>query len=113
MRTAYPSEWVQTIEKAQALDASMVVPGHGFIDEPATMRRDLEQARKALVAVIAEAKRLHDAGVPCSPAVRGQSTPCEAAEQAEWGPYADWALADSQARTAILKVYQELDGKLP
>lgn len=113
MRTAYPSEWVRTIEKAQAMDVSMYVPGHGFIDDPSTMRRDLEASRKALVAVIEEAKRLHDANVPCSPAVRGQSTPCEAAERANWGPYADWALADSQARTAILKVYQELEGKLP
>lgn len=113
MRSAYPSEWVQTIEKAQALDVSIYVPGHGFVDDPATMKSDLEASRKALVAVIAEAKRLHEAGLSCSPAVRGQSTPCEAAEKADWGAYADWALAGSQARTAILKVYQELEGKLP
>ncbi len=112
-RSAYPSEWVRTIEKAQALDVSMVVPGHGFIDDPETMKRDLEASRKALVAVIAEAKRLHSAGLSCSPAVRGQSTPCEAAEKASWGEYSDWALAGSQARTAILKVYEELEGKLP
>ncbi|HXV64810.1 MAG TPA: MBL fold metallo-hydrolase [Vicinamibacteria bacterium] len=113
MRSAYPSEWVRTIEKAQALDVSIYVPGHGFIDEPATMKSDLEASRKALAAVIAEAKRLYEAGLPCSPAVRGQSTPCAAAEKADWGTYADWALAGSQARTAILKVYQELEGKLP
>lgn len=113
MRSAYPSEWVETIEKAQAMDVSMYVPGHGFIDDPATMKRDLEESRKAIFAVIAESKRLHDANVPCSAAVRGQSTLCEAAERADWGAYADWALAGSQARTAILKVYQELEGKLP
>jgi len=113
MRSAYPSEWVETIEKAQAMDVSIYVPGHGFIDEPATMSRDLEASRKAIAAVIAEAKRLHAVGLSCSPPVRGQSTPCEAAERAEWGPYAEWALANSQARTAILKVYQELEGNLP
>src|SRR4051812_14358517 len=37
MRSAYPSEWVETIRKAQAMDVSMYVPGHGFIDDPATM----------------------------------------------------------------------------
>lgn len=115
MRSAYPSEWVRTIEKAQALDVSIYVPGHGFIDDPATMKSDLESSRKAIAAVIAEAKRLHEAGLSCSPAVRGQPTPtpCEAAEKADWGAYADWALAGSQARTAILKVYEELEGKLP
>ena len=113
MRSAYPSEWVETIEKAQAMDVSIYVPGHGFIDEPARMERDLEAFREALVAVIAEATRLHGAKVTCSPPVRGQSTPCAAADQANWGPYADWTLARSQGRTAIVKVYQELEGKLP
>jgi len=113
MRSAYPSEWVETLRKAMAMDVSTVVPGHGFIDEPARMKSDLEESTNALVAVIAEAKRLHAANVPCSPAVRGESTPCDAAEQAQWGPYADWALVGSQGRTAILKVYQEIEGKLP
>ena len=114
MRSAYPSEWVETIKKAQAMDVSLYVPGHGFVDDPATMKRDLEASRKALVAVIAEAKRLHAANVPCVQAPRGSNAgPCEAAQKANWGPYADWALAGSQSQTAILKVYQEIDGKLP
>jgi glyoxylase-like metal-dependent hydrolase (beta-lactamase superfamily II) len=116
MRSAYPSEWVETIKKAQAMDVSLYIPGHGFIDDPATMKRDLEESRKALVAVIAEAKRLHAANVPCVPAqaARGtRPTPCEAAQKANWGPYADWGLAGSQGQVAILKVYQEIEGKLP
>jgi glyoxylase-like metal-dependent hydrolase (beta-lactamase superfamily II) len=115
MRSAYPSEWVATIKKAQAMDVSMYVPGHGFIDDPATMKKDLEEARKALVAVINEAKRLHAANVPCAaPAARGSSpAPCEAVQKANWGPYASWALSGSQAQMAIIKVYQEIEGKLP
>jgi glyoxylase-like metal-dependent hydrolase (beta-lactamase superfamily II) len=116
MRSAYPSEWVATIKKAQAMDVSMYVPGHGFIDEPAAMKKDLEESRKALVAVITEAKRLHAANVPCiaAPAARGSSpAPCEAAQKANWGPYAGWALSGSQAQMAIIKVYQEIEGKLP
>ncbi len=116
MRSAYPSEWVETIKKAQAMDVSLYIAGHGFVDDPATMKKDLEESRKALASVIAEAKRLHAANVPCTvtPAARGSKpTLCEAAQKANWGPYADWALASSQEQVAILKVYQEIEGKLP
>ena len=116
MRSAYPTEWVEAIKKAQAMDVSFYVPGHGFIDDPATMKRDLEESRKAIVAVIAEVKRLHDAGVPCVvvPPQPGQKPAmCEAAQKANWGPYADWGLMSSQAQLAVVKVYQELEGKLP
>ena len=52
--------------------------------------------------MIAEAKRLHEAGVPVEDAVK----------QAKWGDYASWTLASSQGPIAIRKVYEELDGKL-
>ena len=39
MRSAYPSEWVAAIEKAQAMDVETFVPGHGFVDPPAILRR--------------------------------------------------------------------------
>ena len=70
----------------------------------------------AIVAVIAEAKRLHDAGISCvvTPPQPGQKpTMCEAAQKANWGPYADWGLMSSQAQLAVVKVYQEIEGKLP
>lgn len=108
MRSAYPTEWLDTIKKAQAMDVSWYVPGHGFIDDQATMKRDLEEARKAIEYVIAEGKRLHAAGLPCE-------TPksCPAAEKANWGSYGNWALSRSQAPLAVAKVYQEIEGKLP
>lgn len=116
MRTAFPTEWLATIKKAQAMDVAWYVPGHGFIDDSASMKRDLEEARKATEYVIAEAKRLHAAKVPCvvvPPPAGAKATPCEAAQKANWGPYGDWALRSSQAQVAILKVYQEIEGKLP
>lgn len=115
MRSAYPTEWVQTIEKAQAMDVSWYIPAHGFVDDPATMKRDLEAARKALIYVIAEGKRLHDAGIACVPEKRqpGQKpAPCEAVQKANWSPVANLALAGSQEQVAILRVYEEVDGKL-
>jgi hypothetical protein len=90
------------------MNASLYVPGHGFIDDAAIMRRELDEARQALVYVIDEAKRLRAAGHACESAAK-----CAAVEHANWGPYADWALSSSQAPLAIWKVYQELDGKLP
>ena len=58
MITAYPSEWVATIKKAQGMDVSWYVPGHGFVDDMAKMRADLDESRKATELVISEAKRL-------------------------------------------------------
>lgn len=107
MRSAYPTEWLDTIERAQTMDVSWYVPGHGFIDDAATMKRDLEEARRALKYVISEAKRLHAAGLSCE-----SPTNCPAAQKANWGPYSDWALRSSQAPLAVARVYQELEGKL-
>jgi hypothetical protein len=59
--------------------------------------------RGALVAVIAEVKRLKAMGLSADDAVK----------QANWGPYADWFIREQQAPIAIRKVYDEVDGKLP
>jgi glyoxylase-like metal-dependent hydrolase (beta-lactamase superfamily II) len=107
MRSAYPTEWLETLRKAVVMNASYYIPGHGFIDEPAIMRRELDEARLALASVIDEAQRLHKAGHKCESAAN-----CPAATHANWGPYADWALSSSQAPLAIWRVYQELEGKL-
>ena len=102
MRSAYPSEWVATLAKAQAMDVTTYVPGHGFVESPAVLKEELEMARRALVQVIAEAKRLHAAGVPVE----------EAVKQARFGDLETWTIRSSQGATAIRRVYLELDGKL-
>jgi cyclase len=117
MRSAYPSEWVETIKKAQAMDVDLFIPGHGWVDDAATLKQGLEDFRIALETVIAEGKRLHAAKVPCVAAQAAMGAPppppCEAVKQAKWGPADNLALKDSQAQIAILKVYEEADGKLP
>ncbi len=102
MRSAYPTEWVETIRKAQAMDVETYVPGHGFVDPPEVLREELDTYRLALEQVIAEATRLHAAGVPVDAAV----------EQATFGDLETWSLRESQAATAIRRVYLELDGGL-
>jgi glyoxylase-like metal-dependent hydrolase (beta-lactamase superfamily II) len=115
MRSAYPSEWVQTVKNAESMDAVWYVPGHGFVDDAKTLKADLPAYRRAMEQVIAEATRLHDAKVPCAAAGRGAGAPrepCEAAQKGNWGDLKNWTLYSSQLETAIRKIYDELDGKL-
>jgi glyoxylase-like metal-dependent hydrolase (beta-lactamase superfamily II) len=108
MRTAYPKEWLATIQKAQAMNAAWYIPGHGFVDDQKTLKAELEEYRKALAYVVSEATRLHDAHVPCISA-----TDCEAAVRADWGKYGAWSLRAGQEALGTFRVYQELDGQLP
>ena len=115
MRSAYPTEWLATIKKAQDMDATWYIAGHGFVDDAATMKKELEEFRKATAYVITEVKRLHDAKLPCERGAPGSKDPaegCPAVQQANWGPYATWEGHTVQGKVAILKVYEELDGKL-
>jgi glyoxylase-like metal-dependent hydrolase (beta-lactamase superfamily II)/2-keto-3-deoxy-L-rhamnonate aldolase RhmA len=107
MRSAYPGEWLAAIEKAQAMDVSWYIPGHGFIDDAASMERDLETYRQSIAAVIEESERLHAAGVSCE-----SPSACAAADQANWGQYENWTATNNQAPFAIKRVYQQIDGTL-
>ena len=102
MRSAYPTEWLATLARAEQMDANIYIPGHGFTETGDVSRQEIRAYDAALHAVIAEATRLHSAGVPVD----------EAIKQANFGDYASWTLASSQAPIAIRKVYDELDGKL-
>lgn len=102
MRSAYPSEWVATIDKALAMNVDRYVPGHGFIEAPKVSREELVAYKEAMQAVIAEVTRLHKQGLSAA----------EATKQANWGPYADWFLSEQQGPIAVTQIYKELDGKL-
>ncbi|HEY5759097.1 MAG TPA: MBL fold metallo-hydrolase [Steroidobacter sp.] len=108
MRSAYPSEWLATIDKALAMDVSLYIPGHGFTDDGPAMKRDLVEFKQAIQSVITESKRLHAAGLKCESA-----KDCPAVEQANWGPYKQWPASGSQGPVAVAKVYQEIERKLP
>jgi glyoxylase-like metal-dependent hydrolase (beta-lactamase superfamily II) len=116
MRAAYPSEWIQTIRNAQAIDATWYVPGHGFVDDAATLKADLDTSRRALERLVAETKRLHDAKISCAPDTSRSNAatrqPCDAVRQGNWGDLANWTVFDSQIETAVRRIYDELDGKL-
>ena len=102
MRSAYPTEWVDVIDKALTLDVDRFVPGHGFIEEPKASREELIEYQRALRAVIAEVNRLHKLGLSAD----------DAAKQANWGPYREWFLVEQQGPIAVRKIYEEIEGKL-
>jgi len=102
MRSAYPSEWVEMIERAQAMDVDVYVPGHGFVESKEILEEELETFRLAVQKVVAEGKRLHGLGLSSG----------EALSQADFGELETWSLYESQAPIAIRKVYEEIEGKL-
>jgi cyclase len=102
MRAAVPSEWIQTVKNIRRIDASTVIPGHGYIEDGPAMRGSLADFEKSLEFIVAEATRLHKAGLNVEAATK----------QANWGPYAAWTAADRNAAVAIQRVYDEIEGKL-
>jgi glyoxylase-like metal-dependent hydrolase (beta-lactamase superfamily II) len=102
MRSAYPSEWLKALDRAEAMKADVYIAGHGFTETGPVSKEELREYHKAVEAVIAEATRLHRAGVPVDEAIR----------QANFGAYSSWTLSKSQGPIAIRKVYEELDGRL-
>jgi glyoxylase-like metal-dependent hydrolase (beta-lactamase superfamily II) len=103
MRSAYPSEWVAVVERAQKMPVDVFIPGHGFVETPAILKEELETYKQALRTVIAEAKRLYDAKVGVETAVK----------DAKFGDLDTWTLQAGQRGIAVRRVYLELEGKLP
>jgi cyclase len=102
MANGYPSEWVETLRKAEAMDAAWYVPAHGFVDSAAILKEEERNFRLALERIIAEGKRLHDAKTPVE----------SASASAVLEPYDAWTRAGNNAFGALLRVYMELDGQL-
>jgi glyoxylase-like metal-dependent hydrolase (beta-lactamase superfamily II) len=102
MANGYPSEWIATLKKAEAIAPTWFIPAHGFVDSADVLREEEQNYRLAIERVVAEGKRLHDAGVPADQAVA----------RADFGPYAGWTRRDNNAAGALQRVYLELDGKL-
>lgn len=102
LRNGYPSEWVATLKKAEALDARVYVPGHGFVDDPEILREELRDFRFALERVIAEGRRLRELKMPLERALAA----------ADFGRYEEWTRKENNAPSALKRVYMELDGQL-
>jgi glyoxylase-like metal-dependent hydrolase (beta-lactamase superfamily II) len=102
-RSAYPIEWIETIKKAEAMNAKLYVPDHGFVDSPQILREELTNFRRALENLVAESRRLHAAKTPLETAYRNINL----------GEFQYWYRAANNMPDAVRQVYLELDGKLP
>jgi glyoxylase-like metal-dependent hydrolase (beta-lactamase superfamily II) len=99
----YPSEWIATLKKAEAMNASIYVPGHGFIDSPRVLKEELVSFRNALETIVSEGYRLHAARVPLQRAPRGVIL----------GQFGYWTRAAHNLPDALGRVYAEASGELP
>lgn len=102
MITAYPSDWVETLRLAEAMDVETYVAGHGVRGSIQYEQEDLVAYRQAVEQVIAEVRRLRDSGLSLDDAV----------QQANFGALARQADYVYQAERAVRRVWAELDGEL-
>jgi glyoxylase-like metal-dependent hydrolase (beta-lactamase superfamily II) len=101
-RSGRPIEWIDTIRKAEAMNAAIYVPDHGFVDSPAVLREELTNFRRALENLVAESRRLHAAKVPLETAYRNINL----------GEFQYWYRAANNMPDAVRQVYLEIEGKL-
>ena len=102
LRTGFPTEWIDTIKKAQAMDVEYFIPGHGYIDDAKKLKADLTESRKALETIVSEAKRLYKPG----------ASPAESFKQANFAPYSSWEFTEAQARPAFERAWAEIEANL-
>jgi cyclase len=100
--SGYPSEWIEAFKKAEAMNAALYVPGHGFVDSARVLREELANFRLSLENLVAEGKRMHDAKIPV------EST----ARFARLGSFQYWTRAANNVPDGFRRVYLELDGQL-
>ena len=102
MANGFPTEWVATLKKAEQIDPTWYVPAHGFVDDAGALKEEERAFRSALERIVAEGKRLHDAGTDLE----------NATASARLEPYDAWTRAANNAYAALKRVYMELDGTL-
>ena len=101
-RSAYPSEWIATMNKAEILGAEIFLPGHGFVDSPTVLKEEWYEYKNHLQTVLDEVIRLHGNGISVEDAIK----------QANFGKFSAWPGADSQGPIGVRRIYTELNNLL-
>jgi glyoxylase-like metal-dependent hydrolase (beta-lactamase superfamily II) len=102
MRAAVPSEWLRTVKELRKVNAEMVIPGHGAVDDPGKLMAELAAFERSLEYAITEVTRVRQTGATV-----------EAAQKLiDWGPYAAWTASDRNAPVAVQRIYDEAAGSL-
>src|SRR3546814_7153108 len=55
MRSAFPKEWEDALQRALDLKAHRYIPGHGFVDGPERSREEMQSFRAAITHIPSEA----------------------------------------------------------
>jgi cyclase len=97
-RDGYPSAWLETAKKVEALDTGSIIPGHGGIGK----RQDLTEMRECLALIVGSVRRSYDQG----------HTEEEARRNLDLGPFSSWGRQEDRIPTLIARLYQEFSGKL-
>jgi glyoxylase-like metal-dependent hydrolase (beta-lactamase superfamily II) len=100
--SGYPGEWIATLRRAEAMQAWIYLPAHGFIDSRTVLNEELINFRLCLERLVSEGQRLHDAHVPVESAER----------VAALGQYAYWTRAAYNLPDGLRRVYLQADGQL-
>jgi glyoxylase-like metal-dependent hydrolase (beta-lactamase superfamily II) len=97
-------DWLRALEKVEALEADIFVPGHGSIpSNPRETREGLRRFRQMLVDVRDTVQK---------EIARG-ATEDQAVAAIRWPQYEKLQGYDAQRETAVRRFYQQLTGKLP
>ena len=98
-RDSYPDDWLRTLEAAEALEADIFVPGHGFLpDNPRETRDGLRHHRQILLDVREAVARQIEQG----------ATEDEAAAAIDLPQYRRFQGYSRAMEMAVRRTYQEL-----
>lgn len=103
MADAYPGEWIRTLQAAEALEADVFVPGHGFLPEnPRDTRPELGRHLQLLADVRAAVEK---------EVARG-ATEAQAVASIDLPQYRHFKGYTQAMPMAVRRTYQELTGAL-
>ena len=98
-RDSYPSDWLRTLEAAEALEADVFVPVHGFLpDDPRETRDGLRRHRQILLDVREAVEQQIEQGATEDEAAAAIDLP-------EYHRFQDYSRA---IEMAVRRTYQEL-----
>lgn len=101
-RTAFPKEWYDVLQRIDAVGAGLILPNHGFIDSPATMRAVWRDWLALFDNLVSQGTALHARGVRLD----------GASYAIDIGRFQYWYRAANNLHTMLLRLYAELDGTL-
>jgi len=110
--SCYPTGWLRTLEQIDALDAQVIVPGHG---KPLHDRQLLHATMELFRALLREGRAAKDRGVPVDEARPAILAAVQTLKSAITGgdPKLSGAFDTQLVDWYLHRVYEELDAPLP